>query len=237
MEIVAICFILLLVWIIVSVQLKKAETENKKSSNYKYRTDYQRQPISRETRRNIVENMRYSSDNKKDEVELVVNLNIKSQTDLQKAEKQLDELYAYEWKTSGESSNKVRDTIDKLEKAVEQYKEMKTILSGTGAKNKLLQNVINTGRIKGKINLEPDCYGNICMCAEVIEDKILGCTIRQRYKDNKYTIDKVFFVKIKDDKISVNIDDTVCIFNIKDFIEEKEFIIHSFNYRNETYLI
>ncbi|OCL99532.1 hypothetical protein AAX29_00573 [Aliarcobacter thereius] len=56
------------------------------------------------------------------EVELVVNLNIKSQTDLQKAEKQLDELHDYEWKTSGESYESVRDTIDKLEEAIDNYK-------------------------------------------------------------------------------------------------------------------
>lgn len=56
------------------------------------------------------------------EVELVVNLNIKSQTDLQKAEKQLDELYDYEWKTSGESYEAVRDTIAKLEEAIDNYK-------------------------------------------------------------------------------------------------------------------
>lgn len=59
---------------------------------------------------------------KQKEVELVVNLSIKSATDLKRAEKQLTELYDYEWKTSGESYELVRDAIAKLEEAIDNYK-------------------------------------------------------------------------------------------------------------------
>jgi hypothetical protein len=204
------------------------------------KNEYKKRPLSRETLKNINENMGYSDTrdaSKNDEIELVINLSIKSAEDLKKAEKHLDELCKYQWNVKDEDSKKLQDTIDKLENSIEQYKEMKTILSGSGVKNKLLQDAINTKKIKGKINLEPDSFNNICMCIEIIEDKVLGSTIRQRYKGDGYIIDRVFFVKIKDNKISVNIDDYNSTFNMKDFIEEKEYNIHSFNHRGNTYII
>lgn len=60
--------------------------------------------------------------NKQEEVELTVNLNINSQADLKKAEQQLKNLYDYEYKTNGESYEILLDAIDQLETAIDDYK-------------------------------------------------------------------------------------------------------------------
>ena len=69
-------------------------------------------------------------------------------------------------------------------------------------------------------------------------------SLYQKYKDKKImfydiqgTVVGYFFTELKNLLLIIETDRFSRLNNIKDFIEEKEFIIHSFNYRNETYLI
>lgn len=59
---------------------------------------------------------------KQEEIELNISLDIKSAEDLTRAEKQLENLYDYEYKVSGESYEILTDAISQLETAISDYK-------------------------------------------------------------------------------------------------------------------